>query len=81
MCAKGITKILQNKFEISSCCFNVFEICLKIYLPQKFSIVNSKCLAESIPIVGISLTLVVGGELNQHKSGGSLSPHGLAFGV
>ena len=32
-------------------------------------------------IVGISPTLVVGGELNQHKSGGSLSPLGLAFGV
>ena len=31
--------------------------------------------------VGISPTLVVGGELNQHKSGGSLSPLGLAFGV
>jgi len=32
-------------------------------------------------IVGISPTFVVGGELNQHKSGGSLSPLGLAFGV
>ena len=32
-------------------------------------------------IVGISPTLVVEGELNQHKSGGSLSPLGLAFGV
>ena len=32
-------------------------------------------------IVGISPTLVVGGELNQHKSGGSLSPLGLVFGV
>ena len=32
-------------------------------------------------IVGISPTLVVGGELNQHKSGGNLSPLGLAFGV
>ena len=33
-------------------------------------------------IVGInSPTLVVGGELNQYKSGGSLSPLGLAFGV
>ena len=32
-------------------------------------------------IVGISPTLVVGGELNQHKSVGSLSPLGLAFGV
>ena len=32
-------------------------------------------------IVGISPTLVVGGELNQHKSGGSLSSLGLAFGV
>ena len=31
--------------------------------------------------VGISPTLVVGGELNQHKSGGSLSPLGLALGV
>ena len=32
-------------------------------------------------IIGISPTLVVGGELNQHKSGGCLSPLGLAFGV
>ena len=32
-------------------------------------------------IVGISPTLVVGGELNQHKSGGSLSPLGIAFRV
>ena len=32
-------------------------------------------------IVGISPTLVVGGELNQLKSGGSHSPLGLAFGV
>jgi len=32
-------------------------------------------------IVGISPTLVVGGELNQNKSGRSLSPLGLAFGV
>ena len=32
-------------------------------------------------IVGINPTLIVGGELNQHKSGGSLSPLGLAFGV
>ena len=31
--------------------------------------------------VGISPTLVVGGELNQLKSGGSHSPLGLAFGV
>ena len=29
----------------------------------------------------ISLTLVVGGELNQYKSEESLSPLGLAFGV
>ena len=32
-------------------------------------------------IVGISPTLVVGGELNQHKSEESLSPFGLDFGV
>ena len=32
-------------------------------------------------IVRISPTLVVGGELNQLKSGGSHSPLGLAFGV
>ena len=32
-------------------------------------------------IVGISPTLIVGGELNQHKSGVSLSPLGLAFEV
>ena len=32
-------------------------------------------------IVGISHTLVVGGELNQYKSEESLSPLGLAFGV
>ena len=32
-------------------------------------------------IIGISLTLVVEGELNQHQSEGSLSPLGLAFGV
>ena len=32
-------------------------------------------------IVGISPTLIVGGELNQHKSRGSLSPLGLAFEV
>ena len=32
-------------------------------------------------IVGISPTLVVGGELNQLKKGGSHSPLGLAFGV
>ena len=32
-------------------------------------------------IVGISPTLVVGGELNQYKSEESLSPLGLAFGV
>ena len=38
-----------------------------------------QCVTEEI--VGISHTLVVGGELNQHKSGGSLSPLGLTFGV
>ena len=32
-------------------------------------------------IVGISPTLVVGGELNQLKNGGSHSPLGLSFGV
>jgi len=31
--------------------------------------------------VGISPTLVVGGELNQRKSGENLLPLGLAFGV
>jgi len=31
-------------------------------------------------IVGISPTLIVGGELNQYKSEESLSPLGLAFG-
>lgn len=49
MCERGITKILQNKFEIYSCCFNVLEITLKISLAQKFSIVNLKSLSESIP--------------------------------
>jgi len=32
-------------------------------------------------IVGINPTLVVGGELNQHKKWRNLSPLGLAFGV
>ena len=32
-------------------------------------------------IVGINLTLIVEGELNQHKKWGSLSLLGLAFGV
>ena len=36
--------------------------------------------SKAIP-VGISPTLVVGGELNQLKSGGSHSPLVLAFGV
>ena len=36
---------------------------------------------ETEEIVGISPTLIVGGELNQHKSGGSLSPLGLVFRV
>ena len=31
--------------------------------------------------VGISPTLIVGGELNQHKNRRNLSPLGLAFGV
>ena len=36
--------------------------------------------SKAIP-VGIRTTLVVGGELNQLKSGGSHSPLGLVFGV
>ena len=38
-----------------------------------------QCVTEEI--VRINPILIVGGELNQHKSGGSLSPLGLAFGV
>ena len=38
-----------------------------------------QCVTEEI--IRISPTLVVGGELNQLKNGGSHSPLGLAFGV
>ena len=55
------------------------------YVPeQQEKEVHAECIRQSdsnANVVRISPTLVVGGELNQLKNGGSLSPLGLAFGV
>ena len=56
---------------------SLFEV---VFCQDEFFMPVTKKKKISNP-VGISHTVVMGGELNQLKSGGSHSPLGLAFGV